>query len=183
MRGETDRQKLHVFMTRLGDRVGGPGRVYLTGGGTAVLHGWRERTIDLDLKAAPEPPGFFEAIADLKNSADINVELASPDDFIPELPGWRERSEFIARHGQVDFFHYDFFSQALSKIERGHERDLGDVEAMLERGLIDRRRLWELFLQIESDLIRYPAIDADAFRAAVLDVCRPGEEDKEGEPK
>lgn len=177
MRGETDKKKIENFMSRLGSRVSGPGKVYLTGGGTAVLHGWRERTIDLDLKAAPEPPGFFEAIAELKDAADINVELAAPDDFIPELPGWQERSAFIARHGQVDFFHYDFYSQTLAKIERGHERDLRDIHAMFERQLVDRKSLWELFLRIEDRLIRYPAIDAVTFRAAVVDICRPGEED------
>ena len=60
-----------------------PGRVYLTGGATAVLHGWREMTIDIDLKADPQPAGFFEAIAHVKESESVNVELASTDDFIP----------------------------------------------------------------------------------------------------
>jgi len=172
MRAEADRRKIEQFMVGLGLRVRGPARIYLTGGGTAVLEGWREMTIDLDLKAVPEPPGLFEAIAELKESIDINVELASPDDFIPALPGWQERSPFIARHGVVDFHHYDLFSQALAKIERAHERDLRDVAAMLERGMIGRERLWELFEAIEPELIRYPAIEPKAFRAAVLAVCR-----------
>lgn len=40
------------------------------------------------------------------------------DDFIPSLPGWRDRSVFIARHGAVDFYHYDCSAQALAKVER-----------------------------------------------------------------
>lgn len=171
MRGETDREKIGRFMAALGARARGPGRLYLTGGGTAVLSGWRETTIDLDIKADPEPPGLFEAIAELKEIIEINVELASPDDFIPELPGWRERSLFIARCGEIDFFHYDLFSQALAKIERGHSRDLADVDAMLELGFVAREKLWMLFLAIESRLIRYPAVEATAFRARVVAVC------------
>ncbi len=105
MRSERDNRRIESFIAALGKRVQSAGAVYLTGGATAVLHGWRSSTIDINLKAAPEPPGFFEAIALLKDELDVNVELASPDDFIPEIPGWRERSLFIARHGSVDFFH------------------------------------------------------------------------------
>ena len=175
MRGEADRKKLDRFMRALGDRVRGQGDIYLTGGGTAVLEGWRGMTIDLDLKAVPEPPGFFEAIAELKNLIDVNVELASPDDFIPALPGWRERCLFIARYGSLNFYHYDPFSQALAKIERGHARDLNDVAAMIERGMIDRENLWRLFEAIEPELIRFPAIEPVVFRASVLATCRPSD--------
>lgn len=148
-------------------------RIYLTDGGTAVLEGWRGMTIDLDLKAAPEPAGWFEAIAALKESIDINVELASPDDFIPVVPGWQERSPLVMRQGNIEFYHYDPYAQALSKIERGHARDLADVESMLQRGLVTREQLWSLFLLIEPQLIRYPAIEPKAFRKAVAAVCQP----------
>ncbi len=173
MRGETGKAKLGRFMEELGNRVRGTGGVYLTGGGTAVWEGWRQMTIDIDIKASPEPTGYFEAIAELKELVDINVELASPDDFIPELAGWRERSLFVGHFGKLDFFHYDLYSQALAKLERGHGRDLTDVGAMLERGLVSRERLWGHFLGIEDRLIRYPAIEPVAFRASVLNVCQP----------
>ncbi len=172
MRDETDVRKLEAFLRELGNAVTSPGRIYLTGGGTAVLHGWRGMTIDVDLKADPEPNGLFEAIARLKDSLSLNVELASPEDFIPRLPGWEDRSLFIARHGKIDFFHYDLYSQALSKLERSHARDELDVRAMVDRGLVDKSRLWELFEVIESGLLRYPAIDGAGFRTRVADFCR-----------
>jgi len=175
MRAETTRAKLERFLTVLGERVRGPGVVYLTGGATALLHRWRDMTVDVDLKADPEPAGFFEALAALKDELDINVELASPDQFIPPLPGWRERSRYIAVHGPVQFFHYDLYSQALSKLQRRHERDLRDVRAMVRDGMILRDRLWELFLEIEPSLIRYPGVDAGTFRAAVEEFCREGQ--------
>ena len=172
MRGETDREKIDRFMTALGERARGPGRIYLTGGGTAVLYGWRDTTIDLDLKADPEPPHFFEALAALKEIVDLNVELASPADFIPALPEWHERSIFIARRSALDFYHYDLYSQALAKIERGHARDLADVEEMLARQLIAPAKLEELFVAIEPELPRYPAIDPGELRAAVIAICQ-----------
>ncbi len=167
MRAETSVNKINRFMVELGKAVRSPGRVYFTGGVTAVLLGWRETTLDVDLKADPEPQGFFEALPALKDSLDINIELAAPDDFIPALPGWRDRSAHIVTHGPLSFYHYDFYSQALSKIERFHARDQGDVQQMFSTGLVQRERLLELFQAIEPGLIRFPAIDAAGLRQRV----------------
>ncbi len=170
MRAETSVNKINRFMAELGRAVRSPGRIYFTGGVTAVLLGWRETTLDVDLKADPEPQGFFEALPELKDALDINIELAAPDDFIPQLPDWRERSTHIAPHGPLSFYHYDFYSQALSKIERFHARDQGDVQQMLSTGLVQRERLWELFQAIEPGLIRFPAIDVAGLRQRVNNI-------------
>jgi len=77
----------------------------------------------------------------------------------------------IARHGLIDFFHYDLYSQALSKLQRRHDRDLIDVRALRTRNLIQPDRLRELFAAIESQLIRYPAINPVSFRTAVMEFC------------
>lgn len=160
-----DTGRIVRLMEGIGRRATGPGRVYLVGGSSAVLIGWRDATVDADIKLDPEPAAVFEAIALLKDELDMNVELAAPDQFVPPLPGWRQRSPFIARHGEVDFFHYDFYGQALAKIERGHRTDLDDVDAMAARGLIDVDVLARLFEAVTGDLLRYPAIDEQALRA------------------
>jgi hypothetical protein len=167
MRAQTDAEKVKRFMEALGGRVRGAGRVYLTDGATAVLHGWRPTTVDIDLKMDPEPAGAFEALATLKDELDVNVELATPDHFIPELPGWAARSLFIAQYGAVEFFHYDPIAQALSKIERGHARDISDVTEMVARGLVSVPDLLVFFEQIRPALLRFPALDADAFELKV----------------
>lgn len=164
MRRELDKARVAALMSELGRAATGAGKVYLTGGTSAVLEGWRPATVDADLKFDPEPPGIFEAIGRIKDLLELNVELASPDDFIPALPGWQERSRFIARHGEVDFYHYDFYAQALAKIERGHGRDLADAREMVRRGLVDPPELERLFEAVKPGLIRYPAVDPDVFR-------------------
>lgn len=145
----------------------GAGRVYLTGGASAVLLGWRESTLDIDIKIIPEDDRVLRAIPELKERLRLNVELASPGDFIPPLPGWEGRSKFIAKEGTLFFHHYDFYAQCLAKIERGHRKDLADVKMMLAEGLVERSRLLELFDAIEPELYRYPAVDAPSFRSAV----------------
>ena len=142
-------------------------RLYFTGGATAVLLGWRENTLDVDIKVDPESDRLFRAFPLLKEKLGINIELAAPDQFIPEVPGWQDRSFFIAREGRLSFYHYDFYAQALSKIQRGHSQDLEDVRQMTGRGLVDRGELRRRFEQIEPQLYRYHAIDPAAFRKAV----------------
>jgi hypothetical protein len=164
MRRRVTVQTLKQFMQELASAARSPGKVYLTGGATALLLGFREQTIDIDLKLDPEPEGAFEAIATLKNSLDLNVELASPADFIPAAADWRERSRHIGSIGKLEFFHYDFSLQALSKLERGHAQDLEDVASLVRGGFVTSQELSRRFAQIEPGLLRYPAIDPQQFK-------------------
>lgn len=172
MRTPVDDMRLHEFMRAFGAEATSESRVYFTGGATALLMKWRRTTIDLDIKILPEDDRLLRAIPALKEQLDLNVELASPADFIPELPEWEDRSPFIAREGKLAFHHYDFYAQALAKIERGHSRDVEDVQSILRAKLIDPERLLELFDRIEPFLYRYPAISPKSFRRAVETVVR-----------
>ena len=154
-------------MNALAQTTTTPVQVYFTGGATAVLIGWRTSTIDVDIHLVPDDDRLLRGIPRLKDDLQINVELACPAHFIPELPGWRERSLFIDKEGTLSFFHYDFNAQALAKIERGHSLDLSDVEAMFQRGLVQAGPLMKHFEAIEGQIYRFPALDAPAFRSAV----------------
>ena len=154
-------------MYQLGREAKSECRVYFTGGVTAVLEGWRDTTMDIDLRFEPELDEVYRALPEIKELIDVNIELAAPSDFIPELPGWRDRSRYIGREGKVSFYNYDPYSQALSKIERRHEKDLVDVDQMLTANLIERPKLLELFSEIKPMLYKYPAIDAQSFEQAV----------------
>jgi hypothetical protein len=110
---------------------------------------------------------LLRAIPALKERLSINIELASPDQFIPVPEGWEDRSPFVARMEHLTIRHYDLVAQALAKIERGHARDVADVRAMLERGLISESEVRKQFAHIEPELYRYPAVDPATFRQAV----------------
>lgn len=167
MRSLADADKIRTFMRAAGAAAAQEGACYLTGGATAVLVGWRATTIDVDIALEPEQDELLRELPRIKNEIGINVELASPGDFIPLPPEWRERSPGVTREGSLLFAHFDPYSQALSKLERGLDRDLADVEAMKHLGLVAPGRLRELFAEIEPELYRFPAIDPATFRAAV----------------
>jgi hypothetical protein len=168
MRADADKGRIERLLTELGRRGSAGDRIYLTGGSSAVAIGWREFTQDVDLRiesADSEP--LLRAITELKDRLDVNVELASPLDFLPAPADWQERSPFVERYGSVDVYHTDFTLQALAKLQRGFDRDLLDVQAMLDRRLTSVAAIQRTFDEIEPELFRFPAVDTKVLRGIV----------------
>ena len=157
MRHPTSLENIRQVMQAMGNRIRQPLQIFFTGGTTCVLKGWRDSTVGIDLKPVPDLGEVYDVIAQLKEELSTNIETAAPDHFLPALPGWEERSEYIDTVGQVQFFHYDAYSQILSKIARGFEKDLADARKMM--GACDPRKLRNLFEAVRPGLVRYPAID------------------------
>ncbi len=172
MRDLADESHIDQFMRALGRAASSEGRVYLTGGATAVLHGWRESTIDVDIKVVPDSDDVLREIPRLKEQLNLNVELAAPSDFIPVPAGWEERSPLIRREGKISFHHFDPVAQALAKAERGHEQDRLDVNQMIASGMVDPADAIAQFEAIEPQLYRFPAIDPASFRESVEELFR-----------
>ena len=154
-------------MRALGAEAQDESAAYFTGGATAVLHGWRRATIDVDVKFVPESDSLLRALPRLKDDLRINVELVSPADFVPVPAGWEDRSVFAGREGRLTFLHFDPYAQALAKLERAHAQDLEDVRSLVSSGLVLPERALGYFRQIEPELHRYPAVDARSFRRRV----------------
>jgi hypothetical protein len=167
MRPPVDEPRIRELASALGATPGPPVHLYLTGGATAVIEGWRSSTIDVDLRFEPEDDTLLRALPQLKQRLGINIELASPPDYVPELPAWRSRSPFLFTEGRVSVYHFDPYSQALSKIERGFTHDLEDVGELIARHLVEPARLRELFGAVSDQLYRYPAIDSAALARKV----------------
>lgn len=167
MRELADAERIRRFMRALGAEGDEEATAYLTGGATAVLLGWRQTTIDVDVSFVPDVDRLLRAIPRLKDELRVNVELVSPGDFIPLPQGWDDRSIFAAQEGPLGFYHFDPYSQALAKLERGHAQDLEDVCAFLTTGLVDPEQALGYFRQIEPELYRFPAIDPPSFRRSV----------------
>lgn len=167
MREVADRKRIEAFFAAVAREATTDVDIFVVGGTSAVIFGWRPTTMDVDFVMRPESDAILRAIPQLKERLRLNVELASPDQFIPVPAGWEGRSPLITTIGQVTFRHYDLHAQALAKLERGHTRDLADVEAMRIRELITGSEIRRQFSMIEPDLYRFPAVNPASFRRAV----------------
>lgn len=168
MRRELTRDALRELMEELARTApaGGSFRVYLVGGATAVLSGWRSSTIDADLYAEREE--VFRDIQGIKERLRLNIEFARPEHFVPPLPGTFDRHVFIDRVGAVEFFHYDPYAQLLSKVVRGFRKDLLDAERFVESGMVDPDRFRLLVEEIpEAEYARYPALSPESVLEAI----------------
>lgn len=167
MRAPVDSSRLRAFLDELSHAARHPTRLYLTGGASQLLRGLRNSTVDIDLTFEPESDELLKTMVGLKETLNVNVELVSPAHFVPALPGWRERCEFALQIGKLAVFHFDPYTQALSKLERGHDRDMKDVLALVREGIVDPVRLRALFGEVRAELFRYPAIDPKSLSSAV----------------
>lgn len=143
-------------------------RVYLVGGSTAVLAGWRAATVDADLSA--DDDAVFRDIQGIKERLELNIEFARPEHFVPPLAGSAERHVFIDRVRDVEFYHYDPYAQTLSKVVRGFRRDLLDAERFVQSEMVDPARFRELVAEIpDAAYARYPNLSRAAVDRAVED--------------
>lgn len=148
MRQRVGQQEIERFLVQVG-RTRQPGRLYLTGGAALVHRGIRPgQTLDIDIQITVDPANLTAQIAQLKQKMNINVEFASPGDFIPLPTQWEARSEFIKRYDQVDVFYFDWYSIALSKMQRANRQDVVDVQLLVRQGFIDLNELDALYQNV-----------------------------------
>lgn len=172
MRRLATAERIRTFLSRLAPAAVIPTTLYLTGGSTAVLLGWREATVDVDIKVVPDDGSLLRQVPALKERLQLNVELASPDLFLPVRAGWEDRSPWESSEGHLVVRHFDLTAQALGKLERGHSRDLLDVSELMGRGYVTAAALRTELDAVEADLYRFPAVDPPSLRGAVADAIR-----------
>ena len=169
-----DAGRIREVLRGLAGAVKTPANVFLSGGATAVLLGWRSTSVDVDLTFLPDQDGIHRVLRDLKQRLDVNIELASPTDVIPVPPGWDERGIFEVQNDPLTFYHFDPYAQALARLERGRPQDTDDVQEMVQRKIIVGAKALEYFRQIEPLLYRFPAIHEPSFRQSVETFFRAG---------
>jgi hypothetical protein len=156
MRQRVGRQEIEQFLIQVG-RTRQPGRLYLTGGAALVHRGIRPgQTLDIDIQITIDPANLIAQIAQLKQKLNINIEFASPDDFIPLPIQWEARSQFIKRYDQVDAFYFDWYSIALSKMQRANRQDVVDVQLLVRQGFVDVTELDRLYQDVLNKVGRPP---------------------------
>ncbi len=167
MRPNVDKKAIESFLQQLGHAFRKPGRLYLVGGAALVHAGVRPGfTQDIDIQVGGANEGdLIISIQQLIQQMQINIEFASPKDFIPLPSQWEAHAQYVGRYGQIEVFYFDFYSIALSKIERGTTRDIEDVKLLVQQQRIDLNELdaayQEVFAQLGKG--RYPKVTPERF--------------------
>jgi hypothetical protein len=166
-RPSVDKTAIESFLQQLGRTFRKPGRLYLVEG-TALVHaGVRPGfTQDIDIQVSGANEGeLIVAVQRLIQQMQINIEFASPADFIPLPSQWEMHAQYVGRYGGVDVFYFDFYSIALSKIERGNSRDIDDVKLLVQQGIITLKELDAAYREVLAQLGQghYPRITPQRF--------------------
>lgn len=166
MRHTVTKVDIEQFLNVLGKNFRKPGRLYLVGGAALVHMGLRGgSTLDIDVvvESANEDE-MVTAIRRIVDQAQINIEFASPEDFIPIPAQWTSQARYIGRYGSVDVFYFDFYSIALSKIARGTDRDLVDVKLLVQQQVIMLAGLDAAYTEVLPRMGKRPYINLDPQR-------------------
>lgn len=124
---------LQKFFERLGENIPAEETIYLLGGSALCLLGSPRETLDVNYFIEDVLPETEEIIKGLSVELQLDLDPAPLGEFIP-LPAEAEtRRRFVGRYGQLDVYIFDLYSIALSKIARGFESDLEDVEFCWQR--------------------------------------------------
>lgn len=78
MRAVADRPRIERVMQSFARAAQGETTVYLVGGTTAVLLGWRESTIDVDFVVRPEDDALMRALPSMKEAGEYEDAEAPP---------------------------------------------------------------------------------------------------------
>lgn len=161
MRQNVTRADIEKFLNALGKAYRKAGRLYLAGGAALVHMGLRAgSTLDIDvvIEAADEDE-MITAIRRLVEQMQINIEFASPADFIPIPSQWAAHAKYIGRYGKIGAFYFDLYSLALSKIARSSDRDLVDVKLLVQQKLITLDELDAAYQEVLPRMGKRPYIN------------------------
>lgn len=163
------RNSLQTFLEQLGHCFRQQGRLYRVGGSSLLFVNAKNSTFDVDFAFEVETSHqqqFISCLRQVSRRLEIAVEQAAPHQFIPLPQGYEQRHQFVGRFELLDVFTYDFYSVALSKLERGFEKDFTDVASMLATGTIEFKRLETYFEEI------LPRVDSFGLRSDSADFSR-----------
>ncbi len=157
MRAPADRARLERFLQGLGRTLRRPIRLYLVGGAVLVDLNLRYATLDVDFVARAEDPealaDFERCIPRLKEELNVNVEPASPEDFMPVPRAALDQSPFVRMYGNVavDYYHlYHLPSLVLAKAARSAERDLDDIERLVRARLVPWQAVEDAWSEVRT---------------------------------
>ena len=158
------KQQVEQFLQELGRAFRGRGRIYLLGGAALVHAGVRCRPTQ-DIGLVVTRGDLYQAARKVAQVMNITLEFTSLSLWIPLPSQWEMMSRYVGRYGKIDVFYLDFYAVALSKMNRGNDRDINDVKLLLQQGLLSLAELDTDYGEVVANMGkgRYPRMDPQQF--------------------
>lgn len=131
------RQRVLEFLESLGKRYPKTETLSLLGGSAMLLLGSPRETMDVDYVGNDIHKNDFQrALEEIAEDFGLETEAVPIDQFIPLPEGNEQRKIHIGQFGKVAVYVIDPYSIALSKIDRGSDRDFDDIIFLIQNNLI-----------------------------------------------
>ena len=134
---QVSKQAIQDFLQQLGARYPKPATLHLLGGSALILLGSSRETLDIDYVGDDlQKDNFQLVIEEVANEMGLDTEPVPIERFVPLPEGNEQRGIHIGQFGNVDVFIFDPYSIALSKLDRGSDRDLDDIVFLIQHNQI-----------------------------------------------
>lgn len=136
------RQTIQEFFERLGTRCPDQATLQVIGGSALILLGSARETLDIDYVGDDTHKDDFQiVIEEVANELGLDAEPVPIERFVPLPKGSEHRSIHMGQFGNVSVFIFDPYSIALSKLDRGSDRDLDDLVFLIQHHQITEGEL------------------------------------------
>jgi hypothetical protein len=135
-------EQIHLFLTELALRYTNPATIILLGGGALCLLGSERPTADIDYVGDDiYKDELQQAIEQLANDIGLIIDPVPISQFVPIPADADKRRIPVGRFGEITAYVLDPYMIALSKLDRGFESDLEDIQFLLRGNLISIEQL------------------------------------------
>lgn len=148
MGNEINQNSIVSFFERVAAQHGNRGKVYLIGASALIFLGNTRGTLDIDVHIEAEEAELQSTIEDVAQKNKIHVDIIQFEEFLKLPSGADKRHIKILDVEGIQLFVFDPYTIALSKLGRGFDYDLTDVEFMFSAQIITFDRLKEFALEL-----------------------------------
>jgi hypothetical protein len=142
--GSLAAEEIIDFLDRLSKRYTSDAIIYVLGGVALCVLGNPRRTVDIDYTIEAPPDETQELIKSVQTLADemkLELESVPLEKFIPLPKAAGSRHRWVGKFGSLAVYVFDPYSIALSKLARGFEADLQDIQFLLQEKIINLNQL------------------------------------------
>ncbi|RJP55618.1 MAG: hypothetical protein C4557_01195 [Anaerolineaceae bacterium] len=136
------KRSIQEFFERLGNQYPKNATLSLLGGGAMILLGSSRETLDVDYAGDDIHKNEFQIVIEkIARELGLEIEAVPIEHFVPLPEGSEQRRIHIGQYGNVHVYVFDPYSIALSKLDRGSDRDLDDLVFLLQQNHITLEEL------------------------------------------